>query len=258
MPDPAPAAPPSTLWAALALDVAVPVVAIVGGGGKTALLYRLGREAVVRGRRAVLGGTTRFTPAPPDQMPEVVTADDDALPAAVAAALAERGIVVASAGDRARGRFGPMSPETAGRIAALPVVGLLALEADGSKMLPFKAPADHEPVIPEAATHVVAVVGLDALDAPLDAEHVHRPEQVRAIAGGTPATCDAALIARVLADPRGGRKGVGARAFTVLVNKADLDPERALALGAAVRAAGVHRVVVASLRDPRPVQALLT
>jgi molybdenum cofactor cytidylyltransferase len=270
MPDPAPAPRPSTLWAALALDTAAPpVVAIVGGGGKTALLYRLGREAVVKGRRAVIGGTTRFTPAPPAQMPTVVTADDAALAAAVGEALEDRAIVVASAGDRAEGRFGPMSPETAGRIAALRGVGLLALEADGSKMLPFKAPADHEPVIPPAATHVVAVVGLDALDAPLDAEHVHRPERVRAlISSGTervralvgsdaPATCDATLIARVLADARGGRKDVGDRRFAVLVNKADLDEARALALGAAVRAAGVERVVVASLRDASPVRALL-
>lgn len=258
-----PDAPPATLWSALALDaVRVPVVTIVGGGGKTSLLYRLGREAVAGGRRAVLGGTTRFTPAPPAAMPPVVTADDVVLAAAVGAALREHAVVVASAGDRAKGRLGPMSPETAGRIATLPGLGLLALEGDGSKMLPFKAPAEHEPVIPPAATHVVAVVGLDALDAPLDAEHVHRPERVRALAGsdadGDAARCDAMLIARVLAHPQGGRKDVGDRRFAVLVNKADLDPAAARALGQAVRAAGVERVVVASLRADRPVQTLLT
>ncbi len=251
-------APPATLWAALDLDaVPVPVVTIVGGGGKTTLLYRLGAEAAAAGRRAVLAGTTRFTPAPPARMPHTVVADDDALAAALGAALAAHPLVVASAGDRAKGRLGPISPATVARIAALPGLGLLALEGDGSKMLPFKAPADHEPVIPPAATHVVTVVGLDALDAPLDADHVHRPERVRAIAGGDAARCDAALIARVLADPRGGRKDVGARRFAVVVNKADLDPPGAARLAAALRAAGVERVVVASLRAARPVRAVL-
>jgi probable selenium-dependent hydroxylase accessory protein YqeC len=34
-------------------------------------------------------------------------------------------------------------------------------EADGSRMRPFKAPAEHEPVIPEETTLVVPVVGAD-------------------------------------------------------------------------------------------------
>jgi len=256
---PGPAAPPATLWEALALDVVErPIVAIVGGGGKTALLYRLGREAQARGVAAVLAGTTRFTPAPPGRMPALVAEADAALPRAVGAALATRAQVVASTGTEPKGRLGAIAPGTAAALAALPGVGLVALEADGSKFLPFKAPGEHEPVIPPAATHVVAVVGLDALGAPLDEQHVHRPERVRAIAGETVERCDAGVIAQVLASEAGGRKGVGGRRFAVLVNKADLDERRALALARAVRAAGVERVVVAALRDEaRPVRAVL-
>lgn len=239
---------PGRAWDALALDaVAMPVVAIVGGGGKTALLYRLGREAAAAGRHAVLAGTTRFTPGPPALMPPLVTAGDAALPDALAIALREHRVVVASTGAQPQGRLGALAPETADAVARLPGLGLLALEADGSKLRPFKAPADHEPVIPDSATHVVAVVGLDALDAPLDEAHVHRPERVRAIAGEGATVCDAALIARVLASPLGGRKGVGGRRFCVIVNKADLAPDRALALAEAIRTAGVPRVIVMSL-----------
>lgn len=242
---------PARLWDALALDVAAtPVVAIVGGGGKTTLLYRLGREAAEGGRLAVLAGTTRFTPAPAALMPPLITADDRALPAALASALRDSAVVVASTGAEPQGRLGAITRETADAVARLPGLGLLALEADGSKMRPFKAPAEHEPVIPDSATHVVAIVGLDALDAPLDDEHVHRLERVRAIAGAAAARCDAALIARVLASPLGGRKDVADRRFSVIVNKADLAPERALALAEAIRAAGVSRVIVMSLADP--------
>ena len=47
-------------------------------------------------------------------------------------------------------------------------------------MRPVKAPAAHEPVIPLEATLVVPVVGLDALEGPID-EVAHRPELVRRI-----------------------------------------------------------------------------
>jgi len=251
--------PAESLWEALGLGgVERPVVAIVGGGGKTALLYRLGWEAERRGLTAVMAGTTRFTP--PASRTELgasmVAGDRETLLAAVRAAPKGGGLIVHS-GPESQGRLGAVEPETVDAIAALRNVGLVVLEADGSKMRPFKAPGGHEPVIPRSATHVVAVVGVRALDAPLDEGAVHRPEAVRAIVGDEP-TCSAGVIARVLADPRGGRKDVGERPYAVLVNQADLDPEGAGELAEAIRAAGVPRVVVTSLRDgERPVLAVL-
>ena len=238
------------LWRALNLDAAnPPVVAIVGGGGKTALLYRLGNEAADLGRSAILAGTTRFTPPPaPEHPPTIIeTSDGDALEAARAALAPDRPLILHT-GAGPKGRLGPITSEVADALSSLPGLGLLALEADGSKLRPFKAPADHEPVIPSSATHVVAVVGLRALNAPLDDEHVHRPERVRAIVGPQD-RCTAEVIARVLADERGGRSRVGDRAFTVLVNQADIDPAAAHELAEAIHAASAARVVVASLRD---------
>lgn len=238
------------LWRALNLDKAdPPVVAIVGGGGKTSLLYRLGDEAAALGRPAILAGTTRFTPPPaPELLPTIrECSDGNALDAARGALATDRPLVIHS-GTEAKGRLGPLMPETVDALAALPRLGLLALEADGSKLRPFKAPADHEPVIPRCATHVVAVVGLRALDAPLDDEHVHRPQRIRAIVGSED-RCSASVIARVLADDRGGRKHVANRHYIVLVNQADIDPVAAHHLAELIHATGVSRVVVVSLRD---------
>jgi len=249
------------LWDALDLDATGPpaVVTIVGGGGKTSLLYRLGREAGQRGVRAVLSGTARFTPAPRSQMPPVVQLNESELVAAVERALAVEPVVVASTRREARGRLGRISTATADACAAIEGLGLLALEADGSKMLPFKAPDQHEPAIPSSATHLIAVVGADAIDAPLDAEHVHRPEQIRALVGGSEAICTVEVIARVLASEQGGRKGVGDLPYCVLINKADLAPAPAADLAAALRDLGVPRVVVASLREGvSPVREVLS
>jgi probable selenium-dependent hydroxylase accessory protein YqeC len=87
------------------------------------------------------------------------------------------------------------------------------VEADGSRGLPFKAPADHEPVIPSSATLVVVVVGIDALGRPIG-ETAHRAERVLALTGRSvddPVTPED--IVAVVAHPDGGRKNVpyGAR-----------------------------------------------
>ena len=250
---------PSTFWDALELDAATPpVVAIVGGGGKTSLLFRLGSEARTRNQPAVLTGTTRFTipPALAEGLEVIATGSPDNVPPLADLIAANRSAIV-HAGSEPKARWAPIDPATADAIATAPGLGLLAIEADGSKMRPFKAPATYEPVIPHSATHVVAVVGLRALDAPLDEEYVHRPELIRAIAGNED-HASAELIARVIADERGGRKDVEGRAFSVVVNQADLDPRRALTLAEAIRAAGVPRVIVAALHDhDAPIHAVL-
>jgi probable selenium-dependent hydroxylase accessory protein YqeC len=130
-------------------------------------------------------------------------------------------------------------------------------------MRPFKAPAAHEPVIPPETTLVVPVVGADVFGKPLDDQHVHRPELIGALTGaapGTPITPE--IVARVLAHPEGGRKGVpeGAR-VVVIVNKVETLPDRAPAHETAARLLdepAVHAVVLANARGNAPVLALCT
>jgi len=248
----APAVADAALWRALGLHVPgpAPVVAIVGGGGKTALLYRLAREAEGLGLRAVVCGTVRYTRAPhPHGTPPLLRDAEAALPARVAAAWAAGASVVLTTGndEAAPARLVPLAPETVDAIAALDGLNALFFEADGSRQMPFKAPAPHEPVIPPSTTHVIAVVGLDALGAPVDEAHVHRPERIRAILDR--ATVDAEVIARVLAHPQGGRQHAEGRTFAVVVNKADLNPAAARDLAERVAAFGVPRVVIARLAD---------
>jgi molybdenum cofactor cytidylyltransferase len=100
---------------------------------------------------------------------------------------------------------------------------LLIIEADGSKGLPLKAPAAHEPPIPGFVDTVIYVAGLAGLGQPLDAEHVHRPERYARLSGlslGDAVTPDS--IAKVLNDPDGGLKNVPPTARRIaLLNQAD-------------------------------------
>jgi len=242
-----------------ALDVSRgEVVAFVGGGGKTAAMFRLAREIVARGARALTTTTTHIFAAQIAQAPAHVVAAD-AIRENVAAALATHGhVLVVGATDAGSGRAGGVSLELFTSLRVwFPDVCLLN-EADGSRMRPFKAPAAHEPVIPVESTLVVPVVGADVFGRPLDGEHVHRAELVSALSGaplGAPITPE--IVASVLAHPDGGRKSVptGAR-IVVLINKVETLPDRKPARDTAerlLRDPAVEAVLLAGLRGDDPV-----
>jgi molybdenum cofactor cytidylyltransferase len=99
----------------------------------------------------------------------------------------------------------------------------LLVEADGSRQLPLKAPADHEPPIPAFVDLVLVVAGLRGLGKPLTPEWVHRPEAFGAISGlqqGDVIT--PAALAQVMTHPDGGLKNIPSQARRVaLLNQAD-------------------------------------
>ena len=234
------------------------VVALVGGGGKTTAMFRLAREVVDKGGSAITTTTTRIFGAQIALAPAHVPAADLTRERVSAALAVHRHVLVIGATDAGSGKAEGVSLDLFRRLRAwFPGVCLLN-EADGSRMRPFKAPADYEPVIPADTTLVVPVVGADVFGKSLDADHVHRPELVSALSGaplGTPIT--PAIVARVLAHPLGGRKGVPAGArVVVLINKVESLPDRAPARETAerlLREPAIHSVLLASLRGEAPV-----
>ncbi|MBL7162763.1 MAG: putative selenium-dependent hydroxylase accessory protein YqeC [Anaerolineales bacterium] len=99
----------------------------------------------------------------------------------------------------------------------------LLIEADGSRQRPLKAPASHEPPIPEFVDTVVVVAGLSGAGKPLTAEWVHRHERFAELSGlAVGEIITSAALARVLTHPEGGLKNIppGARRIALL-NQAD-------------------------------------
>jgi molybdenum cofactor cytidylyltransferase len=150
-------------------------------------------------------------------------------------------------------------PDLIDELAALDVADAIIVEADGARERPFKAPAAHEPVLPSSTTVLVPVMGARALDAPLDAEHVHRPELVARLAGARLGeSITPVLAARVLAHPEGGLKGKpeAARAV-VLVNQVQTaqEYESARTLARLLLAYDViSAVAIGAVGTPTPVQ----
>jgi probable selenium-dependent hydroxylase accessory protein YqeC len=220
------------------------LVAIVGGGGKSSLMFELAERLPGRG---VMTTTTRIFSEQMSGAAEVCTLADADWRARLDGF--ESGLLVVGRvdGERAVG----VPPELPAEMLAHPRVSWVVVEADGSRMLPVKAPGPHEPVIPAGTTLLVPVVGIDALSKPI-AEIAHRPERVSAVAGlSVEDTLTPAALARLITSPEGGLKGAAsAGRAAVLINKVGSASEFAIAREVAERIlleAAVERVVIGAL-----------
>jgi len=240
-----------------------PRLAFVGAGGKTTALFQLGRELLI--------DPASRTDSPANQFPAVFVTTTTHLGAAQAS-MADCHFIVdnLSSFETAPGSGVTLftGPEVERqRLAGLDAAALarlleladrrrvpLLIEADGARLRPLKAPADHEPALPRFVDAVVVVAGLSALGKPLEAERVHRLEQFAALAGlepGEEITYEA--LARVLTHPQGGLKGIPAGARRVLfLNQADTEELVRAGRGIALRCQSHYDAVVVGSLTPNP------
>jgi probable selenium-dependent hydroxylase accessory protein YqeC len=225
------------------------MISIVGGGGKSALLFALG-DAL--GGKAVLTTTTRIFA---NQLRRAALscslsdADVDKFLADASLRPPAAGVLVVGEieGEKARG----VPLEWPGQILRTEGFDYVIIEADGSRMRPAKAPAAHEPVIPDETTVLVVVAGIDALKGPIS-ETCHRPERVAALLGLEPnQRLLPDQLARLMSDPEGGMKSapIGAR-ICLLINKVESASQHEQAGAVALRALAeprVDRVLVGAL-----------
>jgi len=201
------------LYEALSVDFArKQVISAVGGGGKTTALYRLAEELSALGKKVILTTSTHMAmPEIPgiliSEMNDVKSAWESSTFAVVGRPDGNKKMTGVSAGE-----FDQMCE----------YADLILVEADGSRQLPLKMPALHEPSIPVSTTHVLVLAGMNCLGQELG-RACHRPELVmhklQAGADHSMTAEDAALILNqgywIPFVARTGRSG------TVILNQAD-------------------------------------
>jgi probable selenium-dependent hydroxylase accessory protein YqeC len=199
---------------------------LIGGGGKTTLMYKLAAAWAARGERVVCATTTKIWAPTPAQCTDVRVGTHGF----VLRDLREQPAPVVTVGSRIESGkcHGFPADET---LAFKAVTPRLIVEADGSAGRPVKAHAPHEPVVADGATCIIAVVGAWCVGAPLDAEHVHRPELFAALSGralGAPVTAED--VARAILAEAGWLRAVpSAAAFHVVITGPDRGIAPALA-----------------------------
>lgn len=152
------------------------LISIVGAGGKSTILFTLGRDLAAPSGRVILTTTTKMAE---HQVTEPTCWSDD--PSNVDAALLS-GTPLFVAIGRVPGKITGPTPDAVDRLFSETTADDLIVEADGARSMSIKAPADHEPAIPSLSTTVVVVAGIDAVGRPVS-EVAHRPDLVAKIAG---------------------------------------------------------------------------
>ncbi len=202
------------------------VVAFVGGGGKTTAMFRLADELVAQGKRVVTTTTTRIFAAQIQLAPRHWKLENGNWKLQIdqiRKLLQDSPHLLIIGATNEDGKALGIAPEIVDELIGLDEIDVVLIEADGSRMRPFKAPAEHEPVIPNSTTLLVPVVGMDVVGKKLNAESAHRAELVSKILNVPEGTIlEKEHVARVLADARGGLRNKPRTARVIpLINKVE-------------------------------------
>lgn len=147
------------------------IIAVVGAGGKTTYIKKIAKEYLAQGKRVFVTTTTHMM----KEIDTLCTDDADE----IIKELQRKKYVMA--GNDCGQKIQALSEKTYDKVCEYADVVLI--EADGSKHMPVKFPAEHEPVIPENATHIIVICGLHALGKPLN-RVAHRLELVKKCLNG--------------------------------------------------------------------------
>jgi probable selenium-dependent hydroxylase accessory protein YqeC len=202
------------------------VISLVGAGGKTSLLFRLAHELSASGDRVLTTTTTKINPPAKDQSKHLILSPSPAETMNEARTLLKVSPHITAAAGYAStpGKLIGFPPEAIELFLESNLFHWIIVEADGSSRRPLKAPAPHEPVIPDCTNWVIGIVGLSALGKPLDKHTVFRPELVSKISGLTEGM---EIVGKTLCDVLIHRQGifkgtpVGAKQIAFL-NQADI------------------------------------
>ena len=187
-------------------------ICLVGGGGKTTVMYELAAAWAACGRKVlVLTSTHILCPA-------------DGSFAADAAAVhnlwQQRRYAVIGTPELSTGKL-TAPPQDLYEALQLQADVILC-EADGSRHHPCKVPAEYEPVLLPDSDIVLAVAGMDALGHSL-AQACQRPQPAAALLGcSLDSVIDEQMLAALLLSEQGARKNVGTRTYYIVLNKCDL------------------------------------
>ncbi len=218
------------------------VVSLVGGGGKTTLMYHMASLSAGEGKKVLVTTTTHIR-KPTDGTYAGTVSE--------AERLWKKGKYAVIGTQEEKN--GKLSMPDAALLAELrKKADLVIVEADGAKMFPCKVPREKEPVFLPECDIVTAVMGLTAIGKPLS-EVCFGIEEAKKNLGKTEnAVLTEADAVKILSSLWGSRKNVGERIYYVVLNQCDDARRKAMGRRIAQRLfeLGIYNVVFTAF-DPK-------
>ena len=182
------------------------VVSIIGGGGKTTLLYEMAGFCVKNDQKVLVTTSTHIN-RPPEKL---------------------------------------SMPETELFEAARKKADLTLIEADGARHLQCKAPAEHEPVLLSSSDLVIGVTGLSALGQPLGKGCFRAERAAELLGCTMEHHITEEDLARLIASEQGQQKDLKGRTFYAVLHQYEEKEHRAAAekLVELLRRQGIEHVLV--------------
>ncbi len=208
------------------------VISLIGGGGKTTLMFALGRELSSSRKGILLTTTTKiWEPAPSSSFALCLTDELSPMGKWVQENLNSYPFLLVACRRMDDGKLQGIPPQWVHSLHSINGLSTILVEADGAAGRSLKAPREGEPVWPPDTTLALPVIGIDAVGCPLDERHVFRSRIAMEIlrkAEGTQVTEE--MIAQLISESLKSKPEI-ARVIP-FINKTDLPggPEKGRSL----------------------------
>jgi len=160
------------------------VISLVGGGGKTTLMFALARELASRGSHVITTTTTKIFEPFPSQTPFLLLeTDEEKITKSLVQNMDKYRHITLARERSSSGKLEGISPDLVVRLARINRGAYIIVEADGAAHRPLKAPGPAEPVVPPNTSLLIPMVGVDAVGCRLTEENVFRPQIVSQLIG---------------------------------------------------------------------------
>ncbi|KAB3536326.1 putative selenium-dependent hydroxylase accessory protein YqeC [Alkaliphilus pronyensis] len=157
------------------------MVTFVGGGGKTTTMFLMASKLKELNKKILVTTTTAIYYPRNNQYDEIII-DSDYDIEKFKGIKAGKVYVLGRSINKDNKLMG-IEPDVIDRIFNAEAFDVILVEADGAKGKPIKAPAAHEPVIPQNTTKNVGIIGLDCINKRINNSIVHRPQQLCSVTG---------------------------------------------------------------------------
>lgn len=152
------------------------LISLIGAGGKTSTLFWLAQRFSQQGLSVLITTTTHMYRPEPSQAQTIIEKEDwhALLTHQKASSSTPKIVALFTEYNAATHKVSGITPEQADMLQAAQLFDVILVEADGAHQQLLKAPAGHEPCIPQSSKCVIALTGGLVINNPADPEQIHR------------------------------------------------------------------------------------